>query len=172
MRRSIAIDEEYGLKTMSSNSNNRFTKYEKDSLHQKADHNGFIYRFWNIRTLAFALIAFSILDIVFLILSSVTYSNKTAIIVLGGGVTEKGDCPPHTKLRLEKAFALYKKYKEEYGAFIIPLSGGTPYKPNPVDGKGFPIWEATAAAKELIKMGISPQDILEEAFSLDTVGNV
>eukprot|EP00607_Mallomonas_marina_P006209 CAMPEP_0182435154 /NCGR_PEP_ID=MMETSP1167-20130531/74045_1 /TAXON_ID=2988 /ORGANISM="Mallomonas Sp, Strain CCMP3275" /LENGTH=193 /DNA_ID=CAMNT_0024625877 /DNA_START=253 /DNA_END=834 /DNA_ORIENTATION=- len=56
-------------------------------------------------------------------------------------------------------------------ATIITLSGGTPHKPNPVDSNGFPILEATAAAKALIAMDINPSAILEEAFSLDTIGN-
>eukprot|EP01035_Chromulina_nebulosa_P019361 gene19361-25227_t len=48
---------------------------------------------------------------------------------------------------------------------------GTTHKPNPLDGKGFPITEATAAAKELISMGIPTDNIKEELFSLDTIGN-
>ena len=104
--------------------------------------------------------------------SSSPSNCKTAIIVLGGGLAENGECPPHTQLRLNKAYELYQQRRNAGGAVIIPLSGGTPYKPNPVDKNGFPIWEAAAAAKQLIKMGVAPTDVLEEAFSLDTIGNV
>mmetsp|Transcript_11885 Transcript_11885/g.16353 ORF Transcript_11885/g.16353 Transcript_11885/m.16353 type:complete len:275 (+) Transcript_11885:157-981(+) len=95
-----------------------------------------------------------------------------AIVIPGGGLTKGGECPPHTKLRIEKAFSLYtEKKKLKRVVHIITLSGGTPYKPNPVDNNGFPIWEATAATKLLLSMGVPPEDIFEEAFSLDTIGN-
>jgi len=96
-----------------------------------------------------------------------------AIVIPGGGLTKGGECPSHTKLRIEKAFSLYtEKKKLKRVVHIITLSGGTPYKPNPVDNNGFPIWEATAATKLLLSMGVPPEDIFEEAFSLDTIGNV
>lgn len=97
---------------------------------------------------------------------------ELGIIVLGGGLTSTGDCPPHTILRLKKAIQIYYRYKDKFRPVIIPLSGGTPYKPNPTDTRGFPIWESSAAAKYLINAGISANDILEESYSLDTVGNV
>ena len=98
---------------------------------------------------------------------------RIAIVIPGGGLTSSGECPPHTKLRIEKAFSLYMEKKIlKKDVCIITLSGGTPYKPNPVDNNGFPISEATAASKMLIAMGVPFQDILEEAFSLDTIGNV
>ena len=95
---------------------------------------------------------------------------KTGIIVLGGGLKDDGTVPHHTQLRLDKAVELFKTQKES--SYIITLSGGTPHKPNPRDAKGFAIWEATAAARKLIDMGISHTSILEENFSLDTIGNV
>jgi len=95
--------------------------------------------------------------------------HKTAIVVLGGGLTSDGNVPYHTRLRIQRAAQLHKELGKS--AFIITLSGGTPHKPNPLDSSGFPIWEATAAAKALIEEGVSPECILEEAFSLDTIGN-
>lgn len=95
---------------------------------------------------------------------------SSAIVVLGGGVTADGQVPIHTKLRVDKAIELYHQLGKD--ARIFPLSGGTPHKPNPVDSRGFPVWEACAASKALIKAGIPPSAIFEEAFSLDTVGNV
>jgi uncharacterized SAM-binding protein YcdF (DUF218 family) len=102
--------------------------------------------------------------------NNIEHRVENAIIVLGGGVMPNGDVPEHTLLRVQKAVELYKELNGN--ARIIPLSGGTPYKPNPRDDKGFPIWEATAAAKKLIALGVPPAAIFEEAFSLDTIGNV
>ena len=96
--------------------------------------------------------------------------EKVAIIILGGGLKDNGSVPLHTQARIDKAIELYKMLNEN--AVIITLSGGTTHKPNPLDSSGFPIWEATAAARRLIDMGIPPHNILEEAFSLDTIGNV
>lgn len=93
-----------------------------------------------------------------------------AIVVLGGGVTADGTLPKHTQLRIKEAVRLYHQLQGR--ARIFPLSGGTPYKPNPLDAKGFPIWEATAAARALLQESIPAEHIFEEAFSLDTIGNV
>lgn len=93
-----------------------------------------------------------------------------AIVVLGGGLTATGAIPQHTQLRVDEAIRLYRSLSGR--ARIITLSGGTPYKPNPLDSKGFPILEATAAARELLKHGIPANHVFEEAFSLDTIGNV
>lgn len=122
---------------------------------------------------AVSLIGLLLLFYSFLLFCFGIQDAPTAIIIPGGGLSVKGECPSHTKLRIEKAFLLYnakKKLKED--VCIITLSGGTPYKPNPVDANGFPILEATAATKMLLEMGVPPQDLLEEAFSLDTIGNV
>lgn len=96
--------------------------------------------------------------------------GKTVVVILGGGVAPDGGVPEHTQRRLDIAYKLYRDLGSS--ALFVPLSGGTPHKPNPVDGRGFPVWEATAAAKMLIQMGVPPQQIIEEAFSLDTIGNV
>ena len=37
---------------------------------------------------------------------------------------------------------------------------------------GFPIYESTATAKYLLEMGVPAEKIVEESYSLDTVGNV
>lgn len=93
------------------------------------------------------------------------------IIIPGGGVSANGEVPSHTQLRLEKAVEFYNSRKQD-SPLMITLSGGTPHKPNPLDSAGFPVWESTAAAKKLVKMGIPSLSIMEESFSLDTVGNV
>jgi hypothetical protein len=118
-----------------------------------------------------------VLAIVFIVRLIVSKGNQlydtnvqTAIIVLGGGLREDGTVPLHTQLRLDRAVEMYKSLKQP--AYIITLSGGTTHKPNPRDKNGFVVWEASAAAKRLLDMGISSSSILEENFSLDTIGNV
>jgi hypothetical protein len=93
------------------------------------------------------------------------------IVIPGGGLTEKGDIPRHTQLRIDKAIELFNAHKDS-NPKIITLSAGTPHKPNPLDNQGFPILEASAAAKVLSLNGIPKDRILEEALSLDTIGNV
>lgn len=97
--------------------------------------------------------------------------EEVAIVILGGGLLSDGTVPPHTMLRIERAINLFnEKYQKK--ATIITLSGGTPHKPNPLDKNGFPVWEASAAAKRLIELGTPSDKVFEENFSLDTVGNV
>lgn len=100
------------------------------------------------------------------------HERRTAIVVLGGGLTSDGKVPLHTELRIQRAITLYKDLKEKEHAKIITLSGGTTHKPNPRDEEGFVIWEASAAAKKIIELGVDEEDVYEENFSLDTIGNV
>lgn len=68
--------------------------------------------------------------------NDINHSNNTIIIaVLGGGLLSNGQVPLHTQLRLDKAYELYNTYINNQDVYIIPLSGGTPYKPNPIDNK-------------------------------------
>ena len=94
----------------------------------------------------------------------------TLLVIPGGGQTPSGDIPAHTQLRLDRAVEIYRLTGTNNFIFCT-LSGGTPHKPNPVDKAGFPIFEAAAASKRLIEMGILPDIIWEENFSLDTIGN-
>jgi uncharacterized SAM-binding protein YcdF (DUF218 family) len=96
--------------------------------------------------------------------------ENTLVVVLGGGVTAEGGVPQHTLLRVQKAFGLYEVLGDR--AMFVTLSGGTTHKPPPVDSRGFPVWEATAAARLLISMGVPAAQVMEECFSLDTLGNV
>ena len=62
--------------------------------------------------------------------------KSIVIAMLGGGLTSSGSVPLHTKLRLDRAIDLYHQWKStHHQVIIIPLSAGTPYKPNPVDSK-------------------------------------
>lgn len=95
--------------------------------------------------------------------------DPLVIVILGGGVTPEGGAPLHTQERIKVALEVDKEASGK--AVFITLSGGTPHKPNPVDKRGFPVWESTAAAKALLAAGIPSERVLEESFSLDTVGN-
>ena len=64
---------------------------------------------------------------------------------------------------------MYQRHPQH--TLFITLSGGTPHKPNPLDADRFPVFEAAAASAQLIKMGVPPDIIWEENFSLDTIGN-
>lgn len=96
-------------------------------------------------------------------------AQTTAVVILGGGVTKEGNVPQHTQLRLDVALRHFRQLGDK--ALFFPLSGGTPHKPNPLDSRGFPVWESTAAARRLIEMGVPPGQIFEETTSLDTIGN-
>lgn len=119
------------------------------------------------------MLVFMLVTVLILVAYSTSTSinnGKTVVVVLGGGVTAAGQVPPHTQLRVNKAFEIYSEDKEDI--LIITLSGGTPHKPNPLDSRGFPVWESTAAARALIEMGVPTDQVYEESFSLDTLGNV
>ncbi len=89
-----------------------------------------------------------------------------AILIPGGGLTDKGGLPEWTKARLELAL---KSNREN--PFFITLSAGTTHKAPPLNPQGFPIFESQAAAYYLASRGISPEKILLETSSYDTIGN-
>jgi len=88
-----------------------------------------------------------------------------AVLIPGGGVREGGELPPWVKPRLDRAI------QRAAGAWLVPLSAGTPHRPPPLDPRGFPILEARAEAAYLIARGADPRRILVEEASYDTIGN-
>jgi hypothetical protein len=88
-----------------------------------------------------------------------------AILIPGGGVRPGGVLPPWVAARFDRALAL------SGGGLFIPLSSGTPHRPPPLDGRGFPITEARAGAEHLVRHGVDPRRILIEESSWDTIGN-
>jgi hypothetical protein len=56
-------------------------------------------------------------------------------------------------------------------AWFVPLSAGTPYRPPPLDERGFPVFEARAGADYSVARGVDPRRILIEESSYDTLGN-
>jgi len=89
-----------------------------------------------------------------------------AILVPGGGLLKNGRLPSWTKRRLDLAIE-----RHNAKGYIIALSAGTVYKPPPLNGKGFPLFESVAAAEYLAARGINPKRILTEKCSYDTIGN-
>ena len=97
------------------------------------------------------------------------HSKYEAILIPGGGVTEDGLPNLWVQNRLDRAAEVYK---ESGKPLLMPLSAGTPYKPNPVDSSGFQVFESMAGSKYLIdRHGIPPEKIWPEWCSYSTIGN-
>lgn len=112
-----------------------------------------------------------------------------AIVVPGGGLTPEGHVHPWVAARCAVAARLYHasllagvdtgtgtggraRRRPRRPPVIVTLSGGTSWKPPPLDARGFPITEAAAAARYLGEThNISLAHVVEEGFSLDTIGN-
>jgi len=97
-------------------------------------------------------------------------SKLDAIIVAAGGQTEDGP-PPHVAARLDKVVQLYQAAATGSKPKVITTAAGTPHKPSPRDVVGFERHEASDNAKYLIERGLAPDDVWEEGFSLETIGN-
>lgn len=87
-----------------------------------------------------------------------------AVLIPGGGLTDSGELLPYVAARLDRAMS-------HEAAYFIPLSAGSPHTPPPLDARGYPIYEAVAAAYYLRERGIPERQILTEIFSYDTIGN-
>lgn len=104
-----------------------------------------------------------------------------AVVVLGGGLRADGTVPTWVENRCAKAAQIYLREKEKImngksekytGIRIITTSLGTPYKPNPRDERGFMYREGSSSTLYLHKtLGVMLEDIYEEIYSLDTIGN-
>jgi hypothetical protein len=92
-------------------------------------------------------------------------SAYDAIVIPGGGVRDDGVLPAWVIARFDRAIELAAD------AWLMPLSAGTPYRPPPLDERGFPIFEARAGAEYLESRGVDPRRILIEESSYDTIGN-
>ncbi|CAE7910811.1 unnamed protein product [Symbiodinium sp. KB8] len=96
------------------------------------------------------------------------------VVVPGGGLTAEGSPPLWVRRRLQEAASLYFAYvRSGQRAAVMMLSAGTPHKPMPRDPhSGFQVLEAEANARCLIRdFNVPPQDVFEESWSLDTIGN-
>ena len=86
-----------------------------------------------------------------------------AIIVLGGGINEKGAIPPNVVLRVKESVQLLK---ENIAPRII-MSGRWGYNTKFTPPKT----EATAMKWIAVALGVDPNAILTEESSADTLGN-
>jgi len=96
-----------------------------------------------------------------------TNESCDIIIVLMGGMTDTGACPPWVIQRLLKAYEQHRIT----GAPILCTGGGTYHKPNFSNENGFHVYESTAASEYLLTLGVQPQNILLEWASYDTIAN-
>ena len=88
-----------------------------------------------------------------------------AILVLGGGVRERGELPPWVVRRFDRALDVSDT------APIVCLSAATVHRLLPLNAEGYPILESVAGAAHLLARGVPPQRIQVEATSYDTIGN-
>jgi uncharacterized SAM-binding protein YcdF (DUF218 family) len=91
-----------------------------------------------------------------------------AIVVPGGGLTADGDAPDWVRARLDRALELFEVNRE---ARVVLLSRGTPHKPPPLDPDGRPIDEAYVSAEYMRERGVPSEQLLQDTWSLDTIGN-
>ena len=102
-----------------------------------------------------------------LISTPVQATKWDAIIVPGGGLEEDGQPYEFVRARLDAALL----HDAETEAYIV-LSRGTTHKPPPRNARGFPVDESVASAQYLVEHGVEPSRILQDTWSVDTVGNV
>ena len=89
-----------------------------------------------------------------------------SVIVPGGGLDAVGQPAPWVVARLDAALR-----HDAHTKFYTVLSRGTTHKPPPRDDARFPIDESAASARYLIKRGVDPSRVLQESWSVDTIGN-
>ena len=96
-------------------------------------------------------------------------ANRTrydAIIIAGGGIDTAGLPLPWVVSRLDAAL-----HRSSETDLFLALSRGTTHEPPPLDVNGFPIDEAQASTSYLVQHGIDRKRILQDTWSLDTIGN-
>jgi len=89
------------------------------------------------------------------------------IIVLAGGLTDKGELHEWVIRRLKRSIELHKIHK----CPILCCGGGTYHKPPYINEKGFVIHESTECVNYLVQQGIDKEKIHREWASYDTIAN-
>lgn len=90
-----------------------------------------------------------------------------AVVVPGGGLNEDGTPYEFVRARLDAAL----RHDADTQVYIV-LSRGTTHKPPPRDAQGFAVDESVASARYLVERGVEPSRVLQDTWSVDTVGNV
>lgn len=96
------------------------------------------------------------------------HHNFDGIIVMAGGLTDSGFIHPWVENRLDLALKYYNTKKIE----ILCTGGGTYHKPPLLNKEKFVIHESTACAEYLMSNGVSPNNIIKEWGSYDTIASV
>ena len=89
------------------------------------------------------------------------------IIVLAGGLDEKGKLHEWVIRRLKRAIELHKIYEVP----ILCCGGGTYHKPPFTNTSGFVVHESTECVNYLLQNGIEKDNIYREWSSYDTIAN-
>ena len=89
------------------------------------------------------------------------------IIVLAGGLNEKGKLHEWVIRRLNRSVELYKTNK----CPILCCGGGTYHKSPFINEEGFVVHESTECVNYLVQKGIAKNDIRREWSSYDTIAN-
>jgi len=89
------------------------------------------------------------------------------LIVLAGGLNEKGQLHEWVIRRLERSIELHKINK----CPILCCGGGTYHKPPYINEKGFVVHESTECVNYLVQRGIEKDKIYREWSSYDTIAN-
>jgi len=89
------------------------------------------------------------------------------IIVLAGGINNKGLVHEWVKRRLDRAIELHKIHH----APILCCGGGTYHKPPFLNKDRFVVHESTECVNYIMQHGINPNNIFKEWSSYDTIAN-
>jgi vancomycin permeability regulator SanA len=90
------------------------------------------------------------------------------LVVMAGGLDEKGSIHPWVEKRLDLVLEIYKKKKIP----VICTGGGTYHKPPLLNENKYVIHESTACAEYLIRNGVESKDIYKEWASYDTIASI
>lgn len=103
------------------------------------------------------------------ILSGFEGKQYDVILVLAGGLDDKGHCHPWVKRRLDLAVKFWHRDPSRY---IVCLGGGTYHKAPFLNHANFVVHESTACADYLMRVHHVPgRQILKEWASFDTIAN-
>ena len=128
------------------------------------------YRPWVTRVLkGFVLLLALCLFWKIIMEDGIAYRRRRLIVVLGDGVTDEGETPPHVVARAHAGIDQW--VKSNYLATIVTVQRGSPKLPNPKDKMGFQITDASVVAKTMSKL-MPSHLIVEETTSVDAIGNV
>ena len=89
------------------------------------------------------------------------------IIVLAGGLNEKGEVHEWVRRRLERTVDLYERHQVP----ILCCGGGTYHKPPFLNSGNFVVHESTECVNFLVQAGIKKEMIYREWSSYDTIAN-